>query len=158
MGGDRAIGGHTPANRHSFIAGARSADNFHAQAPLGRALGCSVEGEEPQAESHDPDEASKINASPRVEGVFDHTMAWELDSLGVGYEIFPEDVRTRVVSQFPRVNFKQEIAQAFFHGFEHKPETIEYTCNEDICSHFIRNHRRRNFYDQVQNAPFQNSV
>ena len=81
-----------------------------------------------------------------------------LDSLGVGYETFPEDVRTRVVSQFPRVNFKQEIAEAFFHGFEHKPETTEYTCNEDICSHFIRNYRRRNFYDQVQNSPFQNSV
>ena len=81
-----------------------------------------------------------------------------LDSLGVGYETFPEDVRNRVVSQFPRVNFKQQIAEAFFHGFEHKPETTEYTCNEDICSHFIRNYRRRNFFDQVQNSPFQNSV
>jgi hypothetical protein len=81
-----------------------------------------------------------------------------LDSLGVGYETFPEDVRARVVSQFPRVNFKQQIAEAFFHGFEHKPETTEYTCNEDICSHFIRNYRRHNFYDQVQNSPFQNSV
>jgi hypothetical protein len=80
-----------------------------------------------------------------------------LDSLGVGYETFPEGVRTRVVGQFPRVNFKQEIAEAFFHGFEHKPQTTEYTCNEDICSHFIRNYRRRNFYDQVQNSPFQNS-
>jgi hypothetical protein len=28
MGGDRAIGGHTPTNRHSFIAGARSADRW----------------------------------------------------------------------------------------------------------------------------------
>src|SRR3979490_806887 len=80
-----------------------------------------------------------------------------LDSLGVGYETFPEDVRTRVVSQFPRVNFKQEIAEAFFNGFEHKPQTTEGTCNEDICSHFIRNYKRRNFYDQVQNSPFQNS-
>src|SRR6202021_1168772 len=33
-----------------------------------------------------------------------------LDSLGVGYETFPAEVRTRVVGQFPRVNFKQEIA------------------------------------------------
>jgi hypothetical protein len=80
-----------------------------------------------------------------------------LDSLGVGYETFPEDVRAQVVSRFPRVNFKQEIAEAFFHGFEHKPETTEYTCNEDICSHFIRNYRRRNFYDQVQDSAFQNS-
>jgi HD domain len=80
-----------------------------------------------------------------------------LDSLGVGYETFPKDVRAQVVSRFPRVNFKQEIAEAFFHGFEHKPETTEYTCNEDICSHFIRNYRRRNFFDQVQDSPFQNS-
>jgi HD domain len=80
-----------------------------------------------------------------------------LDSLGVGYETFPEDVRNSVVSQFPRVNFKQQIAEAFFHGFEHKPETTVYTCNEDICSHFIRNYKHSNFYDQVQNSPFQNS-
>ncbi|MDX6559796.1 MAG: hypothetical protein QOF72_2845 [Blastocatellia bacterium] len=77
-----------------------------------------------------------------------------LDSLGVGYETFPEDVRTRVVSQFPRVNFKNDIANAFLHGFEHKPQTTEGTCNEDICSHFIRNYKRSNFFDQVQNSPF----
>ena len=81
-----------------------------------------------------------------------------LDSLGIGYEIFPADVRTKVVGQFPRVNFKQEIAEAFFPtALNTSPKTTEYTCNEDICSHFIRNYRRRNFYDQVQNSPFQNS-
>src|SRR5260221_1422155 len=326
MGGDRAIGGHTPTNRHSFITGARSADNFRAQAPLGRALGCSVEGGKnlkeramiqmkprklmhrsaflkvssttagaiavnsqfseraagqsvdesptfrrpktilpvptpsPQFQHVEPGvpdtqmtreaagllrefstpvlishshrvffwanemrrqtgqkfdaelvficaafhdlgplkkfssatdrfEVDSANAvrqflehhsvpSARIQTAWDaislHTTpgiaAYKplevellyngvaLDSLGVGYETFPEDVRTRVVSQFPRVNFKQEIAEAFFHGFEAKHETTEYTCNEDICSHFIRNYRRRNFYDQVQNSPFQNSV
>src|SRR5258708_20286041 len=77
MGGDRAIGGHTPTNRHSFIAGARSPDNFPAQAPLGRALGCSVEGEDPQGENNDPEEASKINSSVRLlEGLFHHTRAF----------------------------------------------------------------------------------
>src|SRR6202048_4429487 len=80
-----------------------------------------------------------------------------LDSLGVGYEIFTAEVLSKGVGQSQRVNFKQEIAEAFFHGFEHKPQTTEYTCNEDICSHFIRNYKRRNFYDQVQNSPFQNS-
>ena len=80
-----------------------------------------------------------------------------LDSLGVGYETFPEDVRNKVVSQFPRVNFKKEISEAFFNGFGYKPQTTEYTCNEDICSHFIRNYQRKNFYDQVQNSPFPNS-
>jgi hypothetical protein len=80
-----------------------------------------------------------------------------LDSLGVGYETFPEDVRTRVVHQFPRVNFKKEISEAFFNGFGHKPQTTEYTCNEDVCSHFIRNYQRKNFYDQVMNSSFPNS-
>src|SRR6195256_6483292 len=50
-----------------------------------------------------------------------------LDSLGVGYEAFPEDVRTRVVGQFPRVNFKEEIAKAFLGGFEHKTDTTVFT-------------------------------
>ena len=30
-----------------------------------------------------------------------------------------------------------------------------YTCNKDICSHFIGNHKHSNFYDRVQNSPFQ---
>jgi len=80
-----------------------------------------------------------------------------LDVLGIGYDGFPEDLRTKIVGQFPRVNFKQDIAEAFLHGFEHKTHTTEGTCNEDICSHFIRNYQRSNFYDQIQNSPFQNS-
>src|SRR5439155_7165315 len=64
-----------------------------------------------------------------------------LDVLGIGYETFPEDLRTRVVAQYPRVNFKQDIAKAFLGGFEHKTPSTEGTCNEDICSHFIRNYK-----------------
>jgi len=60
-------------------------------------------------------------------------------------------------ASFPRVNFKQDIAAAFLHGFEHETQTTEGTCNEDICSHFIRNYKRSNFYDQIQNSPLQNS-
>jgi hypothetical protein len=44
MGRDRAIGGHRLINRHSFIAGARSADNLPAQASLDGSYGCSVKG------------------------------------------------------------------------------------------------------------------
>ncbi len=80
-----------------------------------------------------------------------------LDVLGIGYERFPEKVRNEVVSRYPRVNFKAEIARAFLGGFEHKTHTTEGTCNEDICSHFIRNYRRSNFYDQIQNSPFRDS-
>jgi hypothetical protein len=80
-----------------------------------------------------------------------------LDVLGIGYEKFPEDLRKKVVAQFPRVNFKQAIARAFLGGFERKTQTTEGTCNEDICSHFIRNYKRSDFYEQIQNSPFQNS-
>lgn len=80
-----------------------------------------------------------------------------LDVLGIGYEHFPEDFRKKVVAEYPRVNFKQDIAKAFLGGFELKTQTAEGTCNEDICSHFIRNYKRSNFYDQIQNSPFQNS-
>jgi hypothetical protein len=80
-----------------------------------------------------------------------------LDVLGVGYETFPEDVRRNVVAAYPRVNFKQDIAMAFLGGFEHKTQTTEFTCNEDICSHYIRNYKRSNFFEQIQKSPFQNS-
>jgi hypothetical protein len=75
----------------------------------------------------------------------------------IGYEAFPEDLRKKVVTRFPRVNFKEEIAKAFLGGFESKTQSTEGTCNEDVCSHFIRNYRRSNFYEQIQNSPFQNS-
>jgi hypothetical protein len=80
-----------------------------------------------------------------------------LDVLGVGYKTFPEDVRKKVVAAYPRADFKQGIAKSFLDGFEHKTQTTEYTCNEDICSHYIRNYKRSNFYQQIQNSPFQNS-
>src|SRR6267378_3255680 len=80
-----------------------------------------------------------------------------LDVLGIGYETFPEGLRKKVVARFPRVNFKEEIAKAFLGGFESKTQSTESTCNEDICSHFIRNYKRSNFYEQIRNSPFQNS-
>lgn len=81
-----------------------------------------------------------------------------LDVLGIGYEQFPRSIRESVVARFSRVNFKQEIASAFFHGFEHKTVTTEGTCNEDICSHFIRNYQRSNFYEQIRDSSFPNSL
>lgn len=80
-----------------------------------------------------------------------------LDVLGIGYETFPEDMRKQVVARFPRSNFKEDIAKAFLGGFEHKTQSTEGTCNEDICSHFIRGYIRSNFYEQIQHSPFENS-
>jgi hypothetical protein len=80
-----------------------------------------------------------------------------LDVLGIGYATFPEGLRRNMVARFPRINFKEDIAKAFLSGFQHKTQTTEGTCNEDICAHFIRNYKRSNFYEQIQNSPFQNS-
>ena len=80
-----------------------------------------------------------------------------LDVLGIGYETFPEDLRKEVVARFPRVYFKEEIAKAFLGGFERKTRSTEGTCNEDICSHFIRKYKRSDFFEQIQDSPFQNS-
>ncbi|GGG71135.1 HD domain-containing protein [Edaphobacter dinghuensis] len=80
-----------------------------------------------------------------------------LDVLGIGYDEFPDDLRKKIVAQYPRVNFKQDIAKAFLGGFEHKTRSAEGTCNEDICSHFIRNYKRSNFYEQIQSSAFPNS-
>src|ERR1700760_4292809 len=63
-----------------------------------------------------------------------------LDVLGTGYNTFPEGLRKSVVAQYPRENFKQEIAKAFLAGFDHKTQTTQGTCNEDICSHLIPNY------------------
>jgi hypothetical protein len=78
-------------------------------------------------------------------------------ALVIGYEQFPRSVRESVVVRFPRVNYKQEIAMAFLGGFEHKTLTTEGTCNEDICSHFICNYRRSNFYGQIRDSSFPNA-
>ncbi len=48
-----------------------------------------------------------------------------LDVLGIGYEHFPEELRKKVVDQYPRINFKQDIAKAFLGGFESKTRTTE---------------------------------
>jgi len=80
-----------------------------------------------------------------------------LDVLGIGYEAFPSAVREEVVAQYPREDFKSQIAQAFLRGFEHKTQTTEGTCNEDICARLIRNYARSNFYEQIQRSPFQNT-
>jgi hypothetical protein len=80
-----------------------------------------------------------------------------LDVLGIGYEAFPSAVREKVVAQYPREDFQAQSAQAFLHGFEHKTQTTEGTCNEDICSHLVRNYKRSDFYEQIQSSPFQNT-
>src|SRR6202048_483544 len=80
-----------------------------------------------------------------------------LDVLGIGYQGLDPKLRDKVVAAFPRVDFHRQIARAFYAAFGYKPQTTEGTCNEDICSHFTRNYKRSNFYEQTQNSAFPNS-
>jgi hypothetical protein len=84
-------------------------------------------------------------------------MGVSLDVVGIGYEAFPSALREKVVAEYPRKNFKAEMAQALLHGFEHKTWTTEGVMNEDICSHLIRNYRRSDFYERIQQSPFEDS-
>ena len=63
----------------------------------------------------------------------------------IGYVTFPDELRTKVVARFPRVNFKEEIAQAFLGGFESKTQSTEGMCNEDIRAQCIPNRKRTIF-------------
>jgi hypothetical protein len=47
--------------------------------------------------------------------------------------------------------------KVIFRRHEHKTQTTEGTCNEDICAHLMLNYKRGDFYEQIQNSPFQNS-
>jgi hypothetical protein len=80
-----------------------------------------------------------------------------LDVLGEGFENFPSDVREKIVADYPRVNFKEGIVQAFFGGFAHKPGSTFGTVKADVCERYIPGYKSPNFCDLIANSPFPNS-
>jgi hypothetical protein len=80
-----------------------------------------------------------------------------LDVLGEGFENFPADLREQIVAEYPRVNFKEGIVQAFFGGFAHKPGSTFGTVKADVCERFIPGYKSPNFCDLIASSPFQNS-
>jgi HD domain-containing protein len=80
-----------------------------------------------------------------------------LDVLGEGFDTFPADLREQIVAEYPRVNFKEGIVQAFFGGFAHKPGTTWGTVKADVCERFIPCYKSPNFCDLIANSPFPNS-
>lgn len=77
-----------------------------------------------------------------------------LDVLGEGFEDFPSDLREKIVAEYPRVNFKEGIVQAFFGGFAHKPGSTFGTVKADVCERFIPGYTSPNFCDLIANSPF----
>jgi HD-GYP domain-containing protein (c-di-GMP phosphodiesterase class II) len=85
----------------------------------------------------------------------------QLVSLGVQYDVvgehfheLSEQERAAVLAAHPRTNFKTGIVEAFSAGMRDKPETTYGTINADILEATVPGFVRRNFYDAIQNSPF----
>jgi len=81
-----------------------------------------------------------------------------LDVLGEGFIDFPVDLREEIVAEYPRIEFKAGILQAFFGGIAHKPATTIGTVKADVCERYIAGYKSPNFCDLIANSPFPNSL
>ena len=74
------------------------------------------------------------------------TAGVEMDVLGIAFSEFTDAEREPVVRAHPRpVRFKEEIIQAFYDGFHHKPETTFGTVNADVLADKDPSFRPENF-------------
>jgi len=74
------------------------------------------------------------------------TAGVEMDVLGIAFSEFTEAEREVVVLAHPRPSrFKEEIIQAFYDGFHHKPETTFGTVNADVLADKDPSFRPENF-------------
>ena len=74
------------------------------------------------------------------------TAGVEMDVLGIAFPEFTEAEREAVVRAHPRRGrFKEEIIQAFYDGFHHKPETTFGTVNADVLADKDPSFRPENF-------------
>jgi HD domain len=74
------------------------------------------------------------------------TAGVEMDVLGIAFSEFTEAEREAVVRAHPRPgHFKEEIIQAFYDGFHHKPETTFGTVNADVLADKDPSFRPENF-------------
>lgn len=62
--------------------------------------------------------------------------------------------RQAVLDVFPRVNFKQNIIQAFYDGIKHKPQTTFGNMKQDVCAHFNPQFKNKNFCDCILHSPW----
>jgi hypothetical protein len=74
------------------------------------------------------------------------TAGVEMDVLGIAFSKFTDVEREAVVRAHPRPSrFKEEIIQAFYDGFHHKPETTFGTVNADVLADKDPSFRPENF-------------
>jgi hypothetical protein len=74
------------------------------------------------------------------------TAGVEMDVLGIAFSEFTEAEREAVVRAHPRPGrFKEEIIQAFYDGFHHRPETTFGNVNADVLADKDPSFRPENF-------------
>jgi hypothetical protein len=82
------------------------------------------------------------------------TAGVELDVLGLGYDDLTDAQREEVLSALPRVDFKNQIIQAFGAGIAHKPETAFGNVKADVLERTLPGYRRPNFCELILASPF----
>jgi hypothetical protein len=82
------------------------------------------------------------------------TAGVELDVLGIGYDDITDAQRHAVLGALPRVDFKQQIIQAFGAGIAHKPQTAFGNVKADVLERTLPGYRRPNFCEAILASPF----
>jgi hypothetical protein len=82
------------------------------------------------------------------------TAGVELDVLGLGYHDITDAQREQVLSALPRVDFKQQIIQAFGAGIAHKPQTAFGNVKADVLERTLPGYQRPNFCEAILTSPF----
>ena len=80
-----------------------------------------------------------------------------LDVLGRGFDLFPFELREKIVAEYPRKHFKEGFIKEYFAGFAHKPGTTYGTVNSSICERLIPGYKGPNACDLIAASPFQDS-
>jgi hypothetical protein len=81
------------------------------------------------------------------------TAGVEMDVLGIAFSEFTDAEREAVVLAHPRPGrFKEEIIQAFYDGFHHRPETTFGNVNADVLADKDPSFRRINFCSVIRES------
>src|SRR5580693_9882591 len=84
------------------------------------------------------------------------TAGVEMDVLGFAYADYTQAEREAVLHAHPRSgSFKEDIIQAFYDGFGHKPETTFGTVNADVLADKDPRFRRRDFCSVIRGSAWQ---
>ena len=81
------------------------------------------------------------------------TAGVEMDVLGLTYAEYSDEVRSTIVSKYPRTpNFKEDILQAFYDGIHQKPETTFGNVKADVLADKDPKFVRGNFCSVIRNS------